>query len=166
LLGQTPDANAVPATLNPDRSRITEETFDDLYSKLLEKYNLTVPTRQQGPLQLAQGSSPSSSSGASGSGQLYLIGNEDSELNTHLPTARDLRLTAGIINSVAGSVMPIPSIEAHLAFWGMGLHSNLFSGITVGDVLKVAAEVIQIAASHETDQAGIASRTATYQRRT
>jgi hypothetical protein len=52
-----------------------------------------------------------------------------------------------------------------LAFWGIGIHSKLFSGEILGVIAKIAAEVLQIAASYETDQAGIASRTASYQRR-
>lgn len=165
LLGQTPDANAAPLSLNPDRSEITEATFDDLYSKLLGKFDLAVPVQKQGPLSLAQGSSPSNASGASGNGALYLIDNEDKELNTHLPMARDLRFGSGAASVVAGSLTPIPSAEAHLAFWGMGIHSKITSGQVLGAIAKLAGEVLQIAAAHETDQAGIASRTASYQRR-
>jgi hypothetical protein len=165
LLGQTPDANTAPPSLNPDRAEITETTFDDLYSKLLGEFDLAVPTQTQGPLQLAQGSSPSDTSGATGNGSLYLIQNEDQELNTHLPTARDLRVGSGIANLIAGSLTPIPSGEAHLAFWGIGIHSNIVSGKVLGAVAKIAAEAMQIAAAYESDQAGLASRTASYQRR-
>ena len=165
LLGLAPDATSAPPTLSLDRSEITEATFDDLYAKLLGEFDLTVPTQKQGPLQLAQGSSPANSSGASGNGQLYLITNEDQELNTHLPTARDLRLSSSVSNTIASSLMPIPSVEAHLAFWGIGVHSNLLSGQVLAALPKIAADLLQIGASHESDQAGITSRTASYQRR-
>ena len=165
LLGLAPDGTSVPENLALDRSEINEANFDDLYAKLVGAYDLTVPMQTPGKLQMAQGSSPSNSSGASGSGQLYLISNEDSELNTHLPTARDLRLGSGVANLVAGSLTPIPSAEAHIAFWGIGIHSNLVSGQVLGAIAKIAAESLQIGASHEADQAGIASRTASYQRR-
>ena len=124
-----------------------------------------MPTETLGPLQLAQGSSPSSSSGASGTGLLYLNKNEDVELNTHLPTARDTRVGSGVANTVAGALQPIPSAEAHIAFWGIGIHSNLISGATLAAVARTAGEVMQIAASHESDQALIASKTSSYQRR-
>jgi hypothetical protein len=165
LLGQAPDATNAPENFKLDRSEITEPTFNDLYGKLVAAYDLPVPLQTPGKLQMAQGSSPANSSGAAGNGQLYLISNEDSELNTHLPTARDMRLASGIANLVAGSLTPIPSAEVHLAFWGIGIHSDLISGQVLGAVAKIAAEALQISAAHEADQAGIASRTASYQRR-
>ena len=165
LLGQTPDATAAPPTLNPDRSDITEATFDDLYSTLLGEFDLVVPTQQQGPLQLAQGSSPANASGATGNGSLYLITNEDKELNTHLPKARDLRMSSSISNTIASGLTPIPSAEGHFAFWGMGVHTKLTSGQILAALPRIAADLLQIAAAYETDQAGLASRTASYQRR-
>src|SRR5262249_14109574 len=47
----------------------------------------------------------------------------------------------------------------------IGAHSNLFSGTSLAGVAKLAADVAQITANYETDQAGIAGRTAGYQRR-
>jgi hypothetical protein len=165
LLGQTPDGTNAPPTLSPDRTNITEATFDDVYSKLLSELDLPVPLQKQDPLQLAQASSPSNSSGASGSGQLYLITSEDKELNTHLPTARDTRMSSSISNTVASALTPIPSAEAHLAYWGLGIHSNIVSGPALAAIPKLAADVLQIAAAYETDQAGMAARTSSYQRR-
>ena len=165
LLGQTPDADNAPENLTLDRSELTEATFDDLYANLVAAYDLPTPLQTLGNLQMAQGSSPSNSSGASGNGQLYLIANEDAELNTHLPTARDTRFSSGVSNTVAAALQPIPSAEAHLAFWGMGIHSNIVSGDELGKIAKFAGEVLQVAAAHETDQAGITSKTASYQRR-
>jgi Tc toxin complex TcA C-terminal TcB-binding domain len=165
LLGQTPDGTNAPDNLSLNRSEITEATFDDLYATLVSAYDLPVPTQTLGPLQLAQGSSPSNSSGASGTGQLYLNKNEDVELNTHLPTARDVRVGSGVANTIAGALQPIPSAEAHIAFWGIGIHSNLISGATLAAIARTAGEVLQIAATYESDQAGIASKTSSYQRR-
>jgi len=165
LLGQTPDGSNAPDNLALNRSEITEATFDDLYATLVSAYDLPVPTQTLGKLQLAQGSSPSSSSGASGTGQLFLNKNEDVELNTHLPTARDLHIASGVMNTVAGALQPIPSAEAHIAFWGIGIHSNLISGATLAAIARTAGEVLQIGATHESDQAGIASKTSSYQRR-
>ena len=34
-------------------------------------------------------------------GQLYLNKNEDAELNTHLPNARDTRIASGVANAIA-----------------------------------------------------------------
>lgn len=165
LLGQTPDGTNAPDNLTLNRSVNSEATFDDLYATLVSAYDLKVPTQTLGQLQLAQGSSPANSSGASGTGQLYLNKNEDVELNTHLPTARDTRFGSGVANTVAGALQPIPSAEAHIAFWGIGIHCNLISGATLAAIARTAGEVLQIAATHESDQAGIASKTSSYQRR-
>jgi hypothetical protein len=165
LLGLTPDATNAPENLTLDRAELTEATFDDLYAKLVAAYDLNAPMQNLAALQMAQGSSPSASSGASGTGQLFLINNEDAELNTHLPTARDTRLSSGVANTVATALQPIPSAEAHLAFWGMGIHSDIVSGDNLAKIAKFAGEVLQVAAANETDQAGIASKTASYQRR-
>jgi hypothetical protein len=160
-----PDGTNAPETLNLDRSEITEANFDDLYSQLVGEFDLPVPTQTPAKLKMAKGSSPSSSAGASGDGSLYLIANEDSELNKHLPKARDLHLASGVANTTASALMPIPSAEVHVAFWGIGIHSNLTSGQALAAAAKFAGDVLQIAAAHETDQAGIAARTAGYQRR-
>ena len=165
LLGQTPDATNAPDNLTLNRSEITEATFGNLYATLVSAYDLPVPTQTLGPLQLAQGSSPANSSGASGTGLLYLNKNEDVELNTHLPAARDTRFASGVANTVAAALQPIPSAEAHLAFWGMGIHSNIVSGDELAKIARFAGEVLQVAAAHESDQAGVASKTASYQRR-
>jgi hypothetical protein len=165
LLGQAPDAATAPATFTPDRRTLTEENFASAYSALVGEYDLPITDLAYNPLRLAQGSSPSAQSGASGQGALYLNTNEDAELNTYLPTARDSRLAANTSNAVAATLNPIPSAELHLAFWGMGGHSKLFSGEVLADVAKIAADVLEITAGYNTDQAGIAARTAGYQRR-
>jgi hypothetical protein len=165
LLNLVPDAATVPDTFSPDRRELTEDNFADTYSALVGEYDLAVATLNYNPLQPAQGSSPSTQAGATGQGQLYLDKNEDAELNTHLPAARDSRIAANISNTIAAGLTPIPSAEAHLAFWGMGVHSDLFSGTIIGQVAKIAADVLEVIAGYNTDQAGIASRTAGYQRR-
>ena len=165
LLGQPPDATNAPPTLNPDRSEITEATFDDLYAKLLGEFDLPVPTQTQGPLKMAQGSSPASSSGASGTGPLYLITNEDTELNSLLPSARDARDELNKKITSASQLNLIPSLDVDLHFWGMGVHSKVFGGDLLADLSKISSEKEQITAGYDTDQAGIAARTASYQRR-
>ena len=165
LLNLAPDQATVPPDFTPDRRELTEANFADTYSALVGEYDLAIATLAYNPLQPAQGTSPSAQSGATGAGQLYLDKNEDSELNTHLTQARDYRLTANISNAVAASVYPIPSAEAHLAFWGMGAHSKLFEGATLAGIAKILADTAEVFAGWHQDQAGIAARTAGYQRR-
>jgi hypothetical protein len=165
LLGQTPDGDAAPDQFSIDERELNEDNWDDAYAALVTNYDRTLTIQTLPALKLAQSSSPSNQSGASGSGQMFLNSNEDSELNTNLPAARDARLVANIANSIAGGVTPIPSAEVHLAFWGMGAHSKLFSGQTLAGVAKLAADIANMTAAYESDQAGIASRTAALQRR-
>ena len=122
LLGQTaPDADNAPENLTLDRSELTEANFDDPTRKLV------------GGVRPADAAADARQS-ADGAGhlacptvrahpetdQLYLITNEDAELNTHLPTARDTRFASGVSNTVAAALQPIPSAEAHLALLGDG----------------------------------------------
>ncbi len=165
LLGQTPDSSAVPPTLTADRTELTEANWSDTYNALVGEYTVPVPTQAYSKLQLAQGSSPSQTSGASGQGPLFLITNEDTELNTNLPNARDERLQSNIYNTVAAGLAPVPSVELHLAYWGLGGHSNLVSGLSLSSVPKFMAELHQVSAAYATDQAGIAARTGGHQRR-
>jgi hypothetical protein len=166
LLNLTPDPGTVPPVLTADRRELTEDNFDDTYSALVGEYDLDVATLKYNAIQWPSGtSSPSTSAGASGQGQLYLNQNEAVELNTHLPAARDLRLTTNIANSISSGLSPIPSAELHLAFWGMGGHSRLFDGDKIAAVAKIVGEIANMVATWEQDQAGIAARTAGHQRR-
>ena len=137
LLSLTPDQATVPPDFTPDRRELTEANFADTYSALVGEYDLAIATLAYNPLQLAQGTSPSTQSGATGPGQLYLNKNEDAELNTHLPTA-GTPARGEHRNAVAAAVSPFPSAEAHLAFWGIGVHSKLFDGQTLAGVAKLA----------------------------
>jgi hypothetical protein len=165
LLGLTPDANTAPVSLSLDRREITEDNFGDVYASLVAAYDQPVALQALSPLQLAGGASPSSQSGATGSGQLYLNKQEDSELNTHLPTARDLRLAANVSNTIAAILTFIPEFNVNLHFWGIGASSKVFGGSKLSDAIRIVGEILSTVAAYEQDQAGIASRTATYQRR-
>jgi len=166
LLNQTPDPTTVPPVLGLNRVELTEDNFDDTYAALVTAYSQTITPEAYNSLQLAGGNSPSNQAGASGQGQLYLNQSEDVELNDHLPKARDTRMAANVANTIAGALMPIPSVEAHLAFWGIGIHSVITSGQMLSGVAKIAADVLGVVAGYQQDQAGIASRKASYQRRT
>jgi hypothetical protein len=166
LLGQAPDSTAAPSTFSLDRRELTEDNFDDAYSALVGEYDLSVPLQAYTKLQLAQGSSASQQSGASGTGQLYLNTNEDNELNTQLPTARDTGLAASVLNATAAAVSVVPDLRVDLHYWGLGAHSKVFGGgELLAAVVRIAADVLQMEAAWQRDQAAISSRTAGYQRR-
>ena len=165
LLGIAPDGNTVPDVFPLDRRELTEENFDEAYAALVGQYDKAVATLPYPQLRLADASSPGAQSGASGTGQLYLSTTESAELNTHLPTARDTRLAASIVDTVASTLAFIPDFNVDLHYWGLGASSVVFGGTKLSQAGHITAEVIKMAAAWETDQAGMASRTATYERR-
>jgi Tc toxin complex TcA C-terminal TcB-binding domain len=165
LLGLTPDGGAAPDTLPLDRRELTEENFDEAYGALVAQYDRAVAVQAYPQLKLAGGGSPANQSGASGTGKLNLIANEDAELNTHLPTARDTRLASSVADTIASVLVFIPDFNAHLHFWGLGASAKVFGGSTVSEASKIAAEILRTVSGWEQDQAGMASRTASYERR-
>jgi hypothetical protein len=164
LLGLPADQNA-PDAITLDRRELTEENFDEAYGTLVGQYD-RVLTRQDLPqLKIVGDTSPAAQSGASGQGRVYLNTNEDVELNTHLPSAKDHRTAANVVDAIAAGVTMIPAINVDLHFWGMGLHSKVFDGVSLGTVSRIAADILRtLAGSHEAD-AGMAARTAGYERR-
>lgn len=165
LLGQTPDSNAAPDTLPLDRRELTEENFDEAYAALVGQYEKAIPVQAYPPLKLTGDTSPANQSGASGQGKLYLNTNEDAELNSHLQTARDTRLASSVADTLASVLVFIPDFNVNLHFWGLGASSKVFGGSTVSEASKIAAEILRTISAWEQDQAGIASRTASYERR-
>ena len=165
LLGIAPDGNTVPETFPLDRRELTEENFDEAYAALVGQYEKAVPVQPYPRLKLGQSSSPGAQSGASGSGSLYLNETESAELNTHLPTARDTRLAASIVDTVASVLAFIPDFTVDLHYWGLGASSVVFGGTKMSQAGHIGAEVVKMVAAWETDQAGMAARTATYERR-
>lgn len=166
LLGQAPDATNVPPTFTTGGTpELTEDTFGDAYQTLVGQFDKTIAPQLYPSLELAGTSSASSQSGASGTGQLSLDKNEDTELNTHLPTARDTGLAASVTSTVAAALRPIPSVNGDLQFWGLGIHSLVFSGEILSDIASIGGDILQMIAAYERDQAGLASKKAGYQRR-
>lgn len=164
VLGLPLDPNA-PDTITLEHPELTENNFDEAYSALVGQYDRTLTLQRLAELRIAGSTSPAQQSGAIGQGRLYLNTNENAELNEHLPTARDRRLESNVANILASVLAPIPSVEGHLAFWGLGFHSNLFSGMVLSHIVKIGAEVLQTLAAWEQDQAGMAARTAGHERR-
>ena len=164
LLGLPADANA-PDTLTIDRRELTEANFDEAYAALVGQYDKALALQKFSDLTIAGGTSPSNQSGASGSGSLYLNTNEAAELNTHLPTARDTRLAANVADTLAGVLAMIPDFDVNLQFWGLGASSKIFGGVKLSAVSKIAAEILRTVSTYEQDQAGMAARTASHQRR-
>ncbi|MTD55248.1 Tc toxin subunit A-related protein [Amycolatopsis pithecellobii] len=166
LASTEPDTFVIARPPTPDaQPLLTEDSFDEVYAAIVGRYDVAVPVQGYPPLKLVGEQSPSSSSGASGTGRLNLTTNEDQELNKHLPAARDLHLASSVVDTVASVLAFIPDLDIDLHFWGLGLHSEVFGGAKLSDAGKIAAGIIRTIASWEQDQAGMAARTAGYERR-
>jgi hypothetical protein len=164
LLGLPIDKNA-PDTQTLDHRELTEENFDEAYGALVGQYDKQITPQKLSNLTITGGSSPAQQSGASGQGRLYLNTNEDAELNTHLPTARDTRLAASVADTIGTVLTFIPEFNINLHFWGMGGSSKVFGGSKLSDATKIAAEILRMVSAYEQDQAGMAARTAGHERR-
>jgi hypothetical protein len=104
-------------------------------------------------------------SGVAGHGNLFLNTNEDQELNTLLPHALDWRLGASAANLVASYLAPIPTVIIAGHPVGVGADAQLPGGPTFASCAKYVGDVAQALATWDQDQAGMASRTAAYERR-
>lgn len=166
LLGLTPDPNAAPDTFAPVQGELTEEKFDDIYSKLVGEYDRTITLQNYSVLKLAGKTSPSNQSGATGSGQLYLNTNEDADLNKHGPKARKLRHDAMVSDRISGVMALLPDMGIDLHFWGLGGHAKLFGGSLFAGAGHFYSSVKNTDAADEEGQGAVASKTAGYQRRT
>jgi receptor-binding and translocation channel-forming TcA subunit of Tc toxin len=170
LLGLPLDQNA-PDILTVDHSakpddppKLTEENFDEAYTSLVGQYDKALTLQKLPDLKLAVDSSSGLFSGSI-SGRLYLNTNEDVELNSHLPRARDAGLLASVFNTIASQMVLIPDAKANLSFWGLGGTIDLKIGQALVAGAKIPGDVAGIVAGWERDQAGMASRTASYDRR-
>ncbi len=168
-LGLAPDPTTAPDTFQIDQAgqtELTEENFNSVYSTLVSSYDLTIAAQPYPTLQLAQGSSPSAQSGASGTGQLYLNTNEDAELNTYLPTARDTQVASTVSETLASVLTFVPEFNMDVSFWGVGPAALLFGGSKLSDALQRAAVILRTVSQYNQAQGSMAARTAGYQRRT
>jgi Tc toxin complex TcA C-terminal TcB-binding domain len=166
LLGLPVDPNATGLTVNDlIRDDLTEENFDDLLGNLVSKYDVTLTPQNLPELKLAANNSPALLSGVSGHGNLFLNTNEDQELNTLLPHALDWRLGASAANVVASYLAPIPTVIIAGHPVGVGADAQLPGGPSLASAAKYIGDVAQALAMWDQDQAGMAARTAGYERR-
>ena len=171
LLGLAADQNAADvltleqSTNSDSPPKLTEENFDHTYDSLVRQYDKTLTLQNIPDLKLVGDSSPGPLSGFSGNGNIYLTHNEDAELNVHLPLARDLTLLSSAIHALAAPLTIVPDAKVNLHFWGLGGTVDLKVGTALVNAAKLAGDLVGIGASWERDQASMASRYASYERR-
>jgi hypothetical protein len=156
---------SVPATLTADRRELTEANWNETYNALVAVYEQAISTQTWGQLQLAQGSSPSDQSGASGAGQLYLNVNEDADLNKHSLDAQDERGRASSSDREAAYLSLIPNPEVNAQFWGIGVSIGIPGGEIFSARGRAASDEFNLDAADDESQAVRASKTGSFQRR-
>ena len=162
LLGLEPDNETVPEEILAERSKLTEENFDEVYSSLVEKYEKEIPVGDYSKLKLVDDSSP-----AFGQGNLYLTKNENVDLNVHAPEAREARMNAALVSiSSQKQAALMPDFSLNLHYWGIGASSRLPGG---GSSVALAGQLSTIyfnalASDHES-KGSSASKTGSFERR-
>jgi Tc toxin complex TcA C-terminal TcB-binding domain len=164
LLGLPADPNA-PDTVAIDRRELTEENFDTAYSSLVDQYQKLLALQQFPNFKLAEESAAGVVSGYSSSGKVYLSENENTELNIHLPSAKDAKLRAADLNMIASTLSLIPNTVINAAFSGIGPSAELTGGRILSTLQQMRVDGAQTDASRQQDQAGMTSRYASYERR-
>jgi Tc toxin complex TcA C-terminal TcB-binding domain len=163
LLGLQPDP-AAPAALALDRRALTEENFDEAYAALVGQYQLAVATPGVAALNIAGASSPSTQSGDTGQGNLFLSSNENADLNVHGPNARTAQDVAWGLKQAAPILGLIPQFPIHIQFWGLGGEIQ-FGGEQLAKAAAFGADLSELLASREATAGGAAAKTASFQRR-
>lgn len=160
LLGLPADPNVpdtLPLNLSTQRDAppaLTEATFDEAYAGLVGQYDRAIATQAFPQLTLA----------GEGRARLRLNTNEDDEF-IHLKAARDTGLAASVSNIIAASFAFIPDVDGALHFWGIGGKINMKVGSALVNAAKIAGDIFGIVSTWEREQAGMATKTASYERR-
>ncbi|MBF6650644.1 toxin [Methylobacter sp. BlB1] len=153
LLGAPADPNA-PDTLILIHPELNEENFDEIYGKLVGQYDKPIATQAFPQLNLTD----------EGRARLHLTTNEDNEF-VHLKRARDTSLLSSSAHALAASFVSIPDAKANLHFWGLGATMDVKVGTALSSISRFAGNVLGIISAWEREQAGMAAKTASYERR-
>ena len=155
LLGLPADPNA-PDTLPLDFSNLdlNESNFANAYNALVGQYDKPVATQAFPKISLV----------SEGRAKLHLTTNEDDEF-VHLKRSRDTGALASGLKAIASALVYLPEVGVDIHFWGLGGHMIVFGGQKSSSALTFSGDILQITAAWEREQAGLASRTASYERR-
>lgn len=161
-----PDALSIDHSEAPaDPPKLTEENFDKAYAALVGQFDRTLTHYDLPKYTPAGGGAPSQQAGAAGPGNLYLNSHEDDELNSLLPTARDTRLAASIVETTGAPFVFVPDVHAHLHFWGIGPKIPVPVGTAINKSFEIGARILHMIAAYNQEQAGMAAKKGSYDRR-
>ena len=163
LLGLPADQNAAE-TLTLDGRELTEANFDEAYSALVGQYDKPLALQALPKVNIAGDSSPTSQSGATGQGKLYLNPSENADLNVHSPRVKENQAVAFGLKQAAPILGLIPQIPIHIQFWGLGGEIQ-FGGEQLSKAAVIGADILEMLAGQESHNATSASKTAGHERR-
>ena len=169
LLGQTPDANLAPDKLPLDRRELTEENFDEAYEALVGQYGKEIYKPKYPKLSLADSSSlPGflglSIPGVSSLGRLALSTHEKDEIDRLVDALGDAA-TGNALHALASAFVSTPDGKINFHYWGVGTTIDTKVGTALVSLSRFSGDVANGFAALRRDQAGIMSRTASYERR-
>jgi hypothetical protein len=165
LLGRESDGETVPPELPLDRRELTAETFDEAYAALVTQYAGPLRLDALPRLTLVDGASPSTQSGASGTGRLYVTANEDADLNEHARESRRLMTAATVNDAVGESLIFVPPLILAIHYWGIGSDLEIPFGQIFGAISRIVSSSLNTAARLHDSEGTSASKTAAYERR-
>ncbi|NIV38033.1 MAG: toxin, partial [Anaerolineae bacterium] len=134
------------------RQELTEENFDEVYAELVGQYAQESARMEYPSLTVID------------EGRLYLNPNEYAELGDLLPLARDYQSLAFALREIAPSMALIPDFPINLHYLGLG-GMIVFGGTALTSNMQTAADIFDHLASRAAQDASIAAKTASYERR-
>lgn len=152
LLGKKDEDLAEIKNLKFQGKKLTEENFDEIYGELIGQFDLQLKLEKYPSLEVKD------------SGKLYLNSKEDSELNKHLPKARDQQYAAATERIGAKAISLLGQFNVHTHPFGNG-SSWSFGGEQLSAAILIHSDMLDMLAQQENSYANAASKTAAYERR-
>jgi len=153
LLGKPEDELQDVTSFSLERRELDEENFNEVYDALVDQYEKLIPKPGYPSFRMDEDHK-----------KLALTSQEADELD-HLEMAKVSALAASVFNDLASAFAPVPDADVDLHYWGIGGKVKLNVGTALVAAAKIAGSSLNILATWERDQAGIDSRTASYERR-
>lgn len=158
-----------------NRSTITADNFDDVYSELVDQFASEIDIeeyREENLGLLGEGASGvsgffdtiSAAVGVGGSTHLELNKTEDIELNVFMPTATMLNATSAGVGAAATLLSLIPQINIHATPVGVGAATG-FGGEQLSKSVQAASQIIRIGGDLAAYAGQRAGKLGNYQRR-
>ncbi|MCC5666995.1 toxin [Nostoc sp. CHAB 5784] len=152
LLGKSEEAVSALESLAIERKELTEDNFNEVYKELVGKYAGEIQLESYSSLDIKD------------EGRLYLNTNEDADLNTHMPSAKNFQLAAFGLRQSAPALGLIPQFPINIHFWGIG-GTIEFGGEQLSKAAIIGADIADLNANLENHKASSASKTSSYERR-